>query len=192
MSDANGRGESGLRFGWWFGGLILATVLLTLGYTGGVIWGFGDWERQSQFGDMFGGLNAVFSGLALAGVVLAVFMQREELQLQRKELELTREELHRQADAQAGSQAALSDQVRVMQRTSEIMALGSLLQSLEAAASRTPREQLPRPLSIVNEYEETMRRLRELLAERPQAPDQAAEGRNLDRNSETGSPAQDC
>jgi hypothetical protein len=42
---------------------------------------------------MFGSVNALFSGLAFAGVIYAIFLQRRELFLQRQELEQTREEL---------------------------------------------------------------------------------------------------
>jgi hypothetical protein len=61
---------------------------------------FNNWEERASFGDMFGGANALFSGLALAGVVYAILLQRRELQLQRKELEMTRDELRRTAEAQ--------------------------------------------------------------------------------------------
>jgi uncharacterized membrane protein len=44
------------------------------------------------FGDMFGAVNALFSGLAFACLIFATLMQREELKLQRKELQLAREE----------------------------------------------------------------------------------------------------
>lgn len=47
---------------------------------------------SSSFGDMFGGVNALFSGLALAGIIFTIFLQRKELKLQRKELRSTREE----------------------------------------------------------------------------------------------------
>lgn len=55
--------------------------------------------QWGQIGDAFGSINALFSGLALAGVVLAVLLQREELKLQRQELRETRAELKRQAEA---------------------------------------------------------------------------------------------
>ncbi len=42
---------------------------------------------------MFGAVNALFSGLAFAGVIFAIFLQRHEIKLQRKELELQRKEL---------------------------------------------------------------------------------------------------
>jgi len=51
------------------------------------------WEQRASFGDMFGAINALFSGLAFAGVIYAIFLQRKELYLQRKELEQTRAEL---------------------------------------------------------------------------------------------------
>lgn len=35
---------------------------------------------------MFGAINALFTGLAFAGVIVVILMQREQLNLQRKEL----------------------------------------------------------------------------------------------------------
>ena len=67
--------------------------------------------EQGSFGDMFGAVNALFSGLALAGVVYAILMQREELSLQREELAATREELRRSAEAQESSSKLLRQQL---------------------------------------------------------------------------------
>lgn len=50
------------------------------------------------FGDSFGGLNALFSGLAFGGVIITLILQRKELKLQREELEATREELKGQKE----------------------------------------------------------------------------------------------
>ena len=49
-------------------------------------------ETRGTFGDLFGGINAIFSGLAFAGVIITILMQM-------KELELTRIELKKAADA---------------------------------------------------------------------------------------------
>lgn len=46
-----------------------------------------------EAGDMFGSVTALFSGLAFAGLIAALFTQRQELITQRKELELQRKEL---------------------------------------------------------------------------------------------------
>lgn len=42
--------------------------------------------KSAQFGDMFGAINALFSGLALGGVVVAIFLQSRDLELQREEM----------------------------------------------------------------------------------------------------------
>jgi hypothetical protein len=49
-------------------------------------------KTVGEAGDMFGGITALFSGLAFAGLISTLLMQGRELQLQRSELELTREE----------------------------------------------------------------------------------------------------
>jgi hypothetical protein len=75
------------------------------------------WSDRGTFGDTFGTLNALFSGFAFAALVIALFMQREELSLQRRELELTRQELQRSAEAQ--------------QTVAKLQALAALLVSYE-------------------------------------------------------------
>lgn len=56
-------------------------------------------DTPGQFGDMFGGINALFTGLALAGVIYTILLQRHDLELQREELRLTREQLHASAES---------------------------------------------------------------------------------------------
>lgn len=53
-------------------------------------------EIRGQFGDKFGSVNALFSGLAFAGLIYTIALQRKDLQLQKKDLELTRKELEGQ------------------------------------------------------------------------------------------------
>ena len=81
--------------------VFLAIVLLVLGYGGFIIsvsWPItlGNVDKAGVFGDSFGVLTALFSGLAFAGIVFTILLQREELALQGDELKLTREELIRQ------------------------------------------------------------------------------------------------
>lgn len=70
---------------------------------------------------MYGSVNALFSGLALAGVIVAVFLQSRELKLQREELELTRRELARSAAAQ-------TDQVDSMYLSGKLSALPIMIE----------------------------------------------------------------
>ena len=65
--------------------------------------GFG----AGQIGDMFGAVNSLFAGLAFAGLIFTMLMQKDELSLQREELILQRkirieanEESKRAANAQ--------------------------------------------------------------------------------------------
>ena len=85
-------------------------------------------SSRGQFGDMFGAINAIFSGLALLGVVYAIFLQSEDLSLQRKELELTREELKRTTEAQEKSGEALSRQASSLKITAKLNGLSAILQ----------------------------------------------------------------
>lgn len=57
-----------------------------------------DPTNQGTFGDTFGAVNALFSGLAFAGLIATLLYQKEELKLQREELQQTREELKGQRE----------------------------------------------------------------------------------------------
>lgn len=87
----------------------------------------GDWPTRGQFGDMFGAVNALFSGLAFAGLIYTVLLQREELSLQREELKLTRRELERSAAAQEKSESALRDQAKSAAQSARLAAVNALL-----------------------------------------------------------------
>ena len=69
------------------------------------LWGLSWWlihknidcsTERGTFGDMFGAVNALFSGLAFAGLIVTLLYQKEELKLQREELRETRNELNAQ------------------------------------------------------------------------------------------------
>ncbi|AZA76132.1 hypothetical protein EG347_00590 [Chryseobacterium sp. G0186] len=49
-------------------------------------------EIRGTFGDMFGSVNAIYSGLAFGGIIITIYMQSHELKLQREELKETRKE----------------------------------------------------------------------------------------------------
>ena len=49
-------------------------------------------DERGTLGDMFGTVNALFSGLAFAGIIFTILLQRKELGYQRKELQETRAE----------------------------------------------------------------------------------------------------
>lgn len=82
-------------------------------------------ESFGQFGDSFGLVNSLFSGLAFAVLIVTLWMQKEELQDQRKVLKLQQEELELQRKELEGSTDAL-------QLTSFLSALTALHQRYES------------------------------------------------------------
>lgn len=59
---------------------------------------FPDIGVRGQFGDTFGAVNALFAGLAFAGIIFAIILQKRELELQRQELKETRDEIRGQKE----------------------------------------------------------------------------------------------
>jgi len=90
---------------------------------------FPDLSKSGPFGDSFGVLNTLFSGLAFVGVIIAIFMQKEELRLQREEVKMQRIETTRLADTQEKSTQIFAIQAEAM-RTSAL--IGGLSASLDA------------------------------------------------------------
>lgn len=97
-------------------------AIIAIGYGLTMIWLGTNWEQRGQFGDMFGALNTLFSGLAFAALAYTLHLQRTELALQRQELAETRAELAKQASSQ-------ELQANTAMLAAEINALGSLFQA---------------------------------------------------------------
>jgi hypothetical protein len=95
-----------------------------------------DWPTREAFGGSFQFINALFSGLALAGVVYAILLQREELRLQRTELEANRRELKRSARAQELSEQALHKQVDAQKLAAHLNALTAVLSHYDQRIAR--------------------------------------------------------
>jgi len=129
----------------WFYALAVVVVLLCACWS--VYVGFPaahDPQAANQWGESFGGLNTLFSGLAFVLLIATLLLQSEELRLQRGELKMTREQLERAADAQSASQMELARSAEAQLAAQQLMKHQAdlLAQSVEIA-SRT-REQLER------------------------------------------------
>ena len=124
------------------------------------------WEVRAQIGDLFGVINSLFSGLAFAGVIYTIYLQREELALQRRELQLTRDELQRTATAQEHSQEALQKQVEVMEITARLSALGSIVEHYRvliegSTVARDKLQLMERQRDYVRQLEILVERMKE-------------------------------
>ena len=56
------------------------------------------WEQRGQFGDLFGTVNAFFSGLAFVGLIITIRQQHKDLEYQRQAIEQTNQEMQSQTD----------------------------------------------------------------------------------------------
>ncbi len=119
---------------------------------------------RGLFGDMFGAINALFSGLALAGIIYTIFLQKHELSLQRKELEYTRKELTRSAEAQEKSEAVLRDQVSAMEKTARLNGLSSIINHYGKVAEVSGRTS-PEKSDALRQSEVCIKQIRELFEE---------------------------
>lgn len=102
MSKKN-KNEENDNTGWI---IFIAIIVCLLLWIGGMLlshWYAGKYfivsendNPQALFGDSFGAVNALISAFAFAGVIVAIFIQRNELRLQRKDLGLQRQEFSTQ------------------------------------------------------------------------------------------------
>ncbi|MDL1163020.1 putative phage abortive infection protein [Yersinia pestis] len=68
------------------------------------------YRNRGEFGDMFGSVNTLFSGLAFGGIIYTIFQQKVELKLQRQELKLQRQEVERTNQELANQVEAMNGQ----------------------------------------------------------------------------------
>lgn len=123
------------------------------------------WSVRGQFGDSFGSVNALFSGLALAGILVTIWMQREELKLQRTELALQREEM-------AKSREQLETQVRTQRATlmatiaqAKLMAMEADIRATEAKMTAVTADRAkPAALSFSEEIRRTADKMQSVVA----------------------------
>ena len=100
------------------GGGAIGVVLLWCGSGVALYW----MPERGTFGDMFGAVNALFSGLAFLGVILAIVLQYEELKEQRREIQQSRV-------AQEESAKALTAQLRTADIRSRVESLNLLIEA---------------------------------------------------------------
>lgn len=107
-------------FLWW--GIGVVTII-------GAYWGivrfiyksncFTPWLEPNEFGDMFGFLSCLFSGLAFAGLIVTIRQQKEDLELQRQELKRANNEAAEQTEQFEEQTKQLREQLELA-RSSQI------------------------------------------------------------------------
>ena len=95
----------------------IAILVLWFGSGVALYW----YDERGTFGDMFGAINALFSGFAFLGLIYAILLQKTELRLQRKELANTREEISLQRDEMKLTRGELKGQKESMELQNEYL-----------------------------------------------------------------------
>ena len=91
--------DASKKVNWWPLWLTFLVIIFLWGMSIIVLfWLFPDIGVRGQFGDTFGAVNALFAGLAFAGIIFAIILQKKELELQRQELKETRDEIRGQKE----------------------------------------------------------------------------------------------
>lgn len=80
----------------------LIPIIIVITYTLSLIYLTNtDWKSNpGTFGDSFGIVNALFTGLAFSGLIVTIMLQYEEIKIQQKDLQESRLQFARSADAQ--------------------------------------------------------------------------------------------
>jgi hypothetical protein len=116
--------------------LVLIIVIVWCLFQFGVFMYYKDLEESAIFGDSFGAINSLFTGLAFGGLIYTIYLQRKDLEIQREDLKETKTELKRSADAQEKSEKALTEQIKLMNVTAEINALNVLIDYYNSVKNR--------------------------------------------------------
>jgi len=91
--------------------IAIGILVVWLVITAIIIWWWSP-DKFGTIGDSFGAVNALFSGLALAGVVLAILLQNEDLQNQERAMQLQTKEMKDTTEALEAQTKLLDAQVR--------------------------------------------------------------------------------
>ena len=122
-------------------------------------------SEAGQAGDTFGALNALFTGLSSFGVIVAIYLQGQELHEQRNELRQSR-------IAQQEAAKAMEGQLKSSQLQSDISALREIIPLLhtlwnDAGKFRTMQTTRDDPISInMEELREEKERYEGLLLQK--------------------------
>lgn len=130
-----------LALGLWLASVYLSSTLSS------------EWSTRGMIGDSFGAVNALFSGLGLAGIVYAILLQRDDLASQRLEISLARQ-------GQSEAMEISREQASSLKLSVELSATSALLsyymQEREIARSRSHH-------ALADSLQEKMRRLSSLM-----------------------------
>ena len=143
--------------------LIVVVILIWIASVFIIPYFLSDLNKRALLGDSFGTINSLFSGLAFAGIIYTILLQRKELALQRQELKETRLELERSATAQEKSEMQQRRQSENLKITAKLNALSTLVSYYSNVETKTKNFDGARYREAQNEQEKYISRIKDLL-----------------------------
>lgn len=139
---------------YWVGIVLIMWLIMW-----GALWGIcydssakSKWGEAGTFGDMFGALSCLFSGLAFAGLIVTIRQQNHDLKLQREELRNTVAEAKAQTklmDEQVKSQKA---QLEMQKKQNEEQIFYMREQHAEIHTQRLTQEDQNQKAQAIDEF----------------------------------------
>ncbi|CAH1216024.1 hypothetical protein [Paenibacillus sp. JJ-223] len=109
--------------------LIALVIFVVWAGSGVAIYIFVDKDFRGITGDMFGAVNALFSGFAFAGLIYTIAVQRQELSLQREAIKMQTEELKMQREETARSADQLEGQKNLLNLQMAMSVVNDLIET---------------------------------------------------------------
>lgn len=130
---------------------IIASVIFLVWAGSG--WAINTWINASYrgtFGDMFGAVNALFSGFAFAGLIYTIAVQRQELQSQNKSIDMQTDEMKIQVSAIKMQTEELALQREAIQMQTEELALQRKAIEMQTVETARSADQLERQKQLMD------------------------------------------
>jgi hypothetical protein len=121
---------------------------------------------RGTFGDMFGAVNALFSGLAFVGVIYAILLQGRDLDAQQKALLESQQEMQRSVQAQERAADAMRLQAEATGQAYRLQALMAALQAAESrlgATAMTEKGNSQERIRLIRQRDQLEKRVNELI-----------------------------
>ncbi len=123
----------------WFAAFVFAVIAATVG---GLWWKVPQWagagvcaaKDAGTFGDSFGSVNALFTGLAFSGVVFSLLLQQRQIRLQRQDFLSQLEEMQGSRETLETQNNLLTVQNQLMRGQTDVAILEIEAQAMQLEA----------------------------------------------------------
>ena len=150
---------------WAIVGIFLAVTGLWIGSYWVVRYSFPTMAERGQVGDTFGAVNALFSGLAFAGVLIAIWLQRADLQMQHTDLRLQQESLAVQIQEMIASREQLAEQAKAQRAYAAAMIAQLKITAIETEVRAIEMEMKVGVVSHVGKIRDCVKNMNQLIVD---------------------------